>query len=224
MEYLSTRRMESKSCPGVAFAIRKMTVGRRAALEELQREMRGRLQALQAEMAPLSKEYRAAVEAAKAAVRPERDKLVTGGMARQEAEREIPLGPVDFDEEKLKRLMEFSERMGKVDREELTPSAIEFALVGIENLTIDGEPATLPKLRECGPDELYEEIAQAVAREMGLLPEERENLVSPSTSAAAVDGSEKPGSAATVEKLVMITSAGAPSITDRGSVIAASTA
>ncbi len=223
MEYVSTKRIESTSCEGVAFTIRKMTVRRRAELEEMQATIRERLRWVQSTMAPLSKEYRAAVEAAKAAVKPARDKLVAEGMGREDAEKEIPLPAVDFGEDKLKRLVEESEMARKIDREELTPKAVEYALVGIEGLTIDGEAATFEALLERGPDPLYEEIAQAVARELGLLPEERENLSSPSTSDAEVDGSAKAGNAITAARVATTYGAGARSITVLASASAGTT-
>ena len=42
MEYLSTKRIESTSCEGVAFTIRRMTWRRREALEILQVPIRAR--------------------------------------------------------------------------------------------------------------------------------------------------------------------------------------
>ena len=79
----------------------------------------------------------------------------------------------------------------------MAPVAARFCLVRIEDLEItypgaDGgdvtESATLELIQEHGPDALYQEILHEIKRECGLLPEEAENLPSPSTSAAAVVG------------------------------------
>jgi hypothetical protein len=45
----------------------------------------------------------------------------------------------------------------------------------LEGLRIDGEPATVEMLIDKGPDELSDEIVDAVRRELGLSEEERKN-------------------------------------------------
>src|SRR6185312_3304753 len=159
------------------------------------------------EMRPLSVRYREAVEAAK----------TDGGRA------------VEFDSAELAKLLELSRAVMAIDEHELTPKAVEFALVAIEGLTIVeadgvGRVATLELVRENGPEELYAEMAAAVRRELGLDEEERENLSSRSTSDAPEDGSAKHGSADGAGKLVTITSGAAPSSTVQGSAIASSIA
>ena len=222
MEYTSQIRVESKACAGVVFTILAMGWKRRAALRKLQASTRARITGLRDEMAPLSKAYDAAVRAAKGAVQPARDQLLAEGKTAGEAEAAIPLGAVEFGA--LQTLMDLSAQVEEIDREELTPQAVRFCLVGIDGLAIDGEPATFELLLERGPDELYHEIAHAVASELGLLPEEAENLGSPSTSAGVVDGSETPGTAKSAAKLVTITSAVVPSSTGPASASVTDTA
>jgi hypothetical protein len=209
MEYSSQIRIESKKCAGVAFTLRKMMWKRRQALRDKQREAREKLRQVQEQRAPLSKEYVTATKAAEALVKLEREKLIAAGATAEAAAKQVPLGAIDFDESKLDKLMELAGEATRIDQEELTPVAVAFVLVGIEGLTYTDPdlgdtpvPATLDLLIQRGPDELYYEIAHAVAGELGLLPNEVSNLESPSTSAAAVDGSETPGSAAFAGKLV----------------------
>jgi len=146
----------------------------------------------------------------------------------------VPLGTIDFDDVKFKRLVELGEQISRIDSEELTPESVRFAVLGIEGLTYtdsdlaNGSPANTEDLvnllLERGPDELYNEIVLAVAKELGLLPAEQTNLGLPSTSAGAVDGNAGPGSAERAGSLVTIMSADVPSSTAPASASAASTA
>jgi hypothetical protein len=180
MNYTSTIPIESKSSPGVRFTIRKMTKGRRDILEDQQAPFREKLRPLYEELGPLDKERAEATEAKQ-----------------------------DFPADKLRRWSELLAQIGRIDHREMEPQAVRFVLVSIEGLDIDGEPAKLDAIMERGPDELYDEILAAVKRELGLLPAEASNLPLPSTSAAVVDGSPTPGSAAPAEKQDTTTSAAA---------------
>jgi hypothetical protein len=190
MEYSSHIKISSKACEGVEFTILRLTWWRRQVLRERQGAILERGQGLQEKMAPLREEYRAAAAAAKESG-----------------------GPIAFDEAKLKELLRLIGETQRIDRQELTPIAVEFALVGIEGLKIDGQAADFKLLRECGPDPLYEEIAQVVGEQLGLSPGEQENLESPSISAAVVDGSAGSGSAVRAGKLVTISGGDAASFT-----------
>lgn len=53
---------------------------------------------------------------------------------------------------------------------------IEWGLVEIEGLSINGEPGKLAGLLENGPESLSEEIATAVREQLGLSDEERKNF------------------------------------------------
>jgi hypothetical protein len=52
---------------------------------------------------------------------------------------------------------------------------LDWGLVALEGLAIDGEPATPLALIERGPQELAQEIVAAVKRQLGLSAEERKN-------------------------------------------------
>ena len=168
--HLSTKTIESRAFPGVRFVIKRMTKRRADALDDAQAPFRERLGPLYEEFGPLDNERLELKEA--------------------------------FPADKLKRWAELLGQIAKIDQNEMAPVAARFCLVRIEDLEItypgaDGgdvtAPATLELIRENGPDKLYQEILHEIKRECGLLPKEAENLDSPSTSAAAVDG--KPDSA-----------------------------
>jgi len=59
--------------------------------------------------------------------------------------------------------------------QEIEAMYLRWALVGIEGLMIDGEPATIDKLLEKGPDELTKEIVCAIKAQCGLSETERKN-------------------------------------------------
>lgn len=219
MDYVSTKTIESKAVPGVSFVIKKMTARRRDALRDLQEPFMERMRPIREQRQPLHDEYVAAIDQAKAAVKPERDKLVAEGLTRAEAEEKVPLGKIDFPNDRFQEWAKLTEEIRRIDTSEMTPAAVRYCLQSITGLTVDGEPATLDLILENGPDELYNEIAHEVARELGVLPEEAENLSSPSTSAAAVDGTQEPGSAALVVMPGMITAGPAGSSTGLESAI-----
>ncbi|MBL8213037.1 MAG: hypothetical protein JNK87_20140 [Bryobacterales bacterium] len=52
---------------------------------------------------------------------------------------------------------------------------LEWGLVAIEGLEIDGEPATTARLLAMGPEELTTEIQASIQGQMGLSEEERKN-------------------------------------------------
>jgi hypothetical protein len=52
---------------------------------------------------------------------------------------------------------------------------LEWGISEIENLTIDGRPASVEDLINCGPEHLCEEIASTIQSEFGLSEEERKN-------------------------------------------------
>ena len=60
-------------------------------------------------------------------------------------------------------------------RARIDERVIRAALIQIEGMTIDGEPANTENLLESGPEDLAHEIAQAVANESFLSEDERKN-------------------------------------------------
>jgi len=60
-------------------------------------------------------------------------------------------------------------------RHEVEATYLRWALVRIEGLTIDGEPATAESLIDRGPEELAHEIVTAIKGQCGLSEDERKN-------------------------------------------------
>ncbi|HEX4163882.1 MAG TPA: hypothetical protein VHZ55_00275 [Bryobacteraceae bacterium] len=52
---------------------------------------------------------------------------------------------------------------------------LEWGLTALRGISIDGEPASIRTLIECGPEKLTDEIAEAVIREASLTEDERKN-------------------------------------------------
>ena len=223
MNYVSTKTFESKTQSGARFVIKKMNDRRRRALEELQAPHTEFLRPLFEEYRPLSEEYLAAFSAAKSVGAAERKAAIAGGATEEEALAQFPIGKIEFAEDKFQRWAELKTEIREVERDGLEMAAMRFVVVRIDGFEIDGEAAGLEELLADGPDDFREEILLEVKRELGLLPDEQENLSLPSTSAAAVDGKSAIGSAAPVEKLVTIIPAAAESTTDPESASAAAT-
>ena len=53
---------------------------------------------------------------------------------------------------------------------------LEWGIFEIQNLTIDGRPASVQELIDQGPEDLCEEIASTIQSELGLSEEERKNF------------------------------------------------
>lgn len=60
-------------------------------------------------------------------------------------------------------------------RHEIEYTYLRWALVRIDGLTIDGEPASLESLIDKGPEELTREIVTAIKAQCGLSEDERKN-------------------------------------------------
>jgi hypothetical protein len=59
--------------------------------------------------------------------------------------------------------------------QEIDAMYLEWGLVSVEGLTIDGEPATVARLLEKGPEDLTREMARAIKEQCGLSEPERKN-------------------------------------------------
>ncbi|HLJ47560.1 MAG TPA: hypothetical protein VKU01_16205 [Bryobacteraceae bacterium] len=83
----------------------------------------------------------------------------------------------------LAKRMEFHESGGGVQEKleagvlacEVDRIYLEWGLLGIENLIIDDEPATVESLLDRGPEALCREIVAAIKAQCGLSEEERKN-------------------------------------------------
>jgi len=60
-------------------------------------------------------------------------------------------------------------------RTRINETYLRWGLKRVENLTIDGQPATAQTLIESGPESLCSEIVEAIRSECGLSEEERKN-------------------------------------------------
>ena len=59
--------------------------------------------------------------------------------------------------------------------QEIDAMYLEWGLINVEGLTIDGEPASCGQLLEKGPEGLVREIVSAIRAQCGLSEEERKN-------------------------------------------------
>jgi len=209
--------------PGVVFVLRRMNERRREALEDQQAGAQAQLRPLFEEFTPLNRDYLEAMRKARAEGAAERRAAIAAGASETEALERFPMGSVDFPDDKLRRWAELSAAIRRIEKRELEPAAMRVVVVSIEGLEIDGQPAGIEELLEDGPDQLRGEIAREVKRELGLLAEEAENLSSPSTSAAAVDGAGSSGSAAAAGSSATISAGDAGNTTGPGSASAPST-
>jgi hypothetical protein len=71
-----------------------------------------------------------------------------------------------------------------IARAEIDRLYLDWGMIGIAGLRIDGRDAEAADLIEAGPEELCREIVTAIRHECGLTEEERKNESSPSTSSS----------------------------------------
>ena len=121
MNYTSTATIESESCPGVTFTVRRMTLGRRM---EMMRQVRDRARKLEFHKAGDSLED-----------------AMNGSLLVSEIEELY----------------------------------LDWGLIGIDGLEIDGLPASKERLIPDGPESLCKEIISAVKAEVFLSETERKN-------------------------------------------------
>lgn len=183
MKYASKERIESKTCPGVAFTVRRLTGDRRVELSLKLADAYDKLGDLRREAARVAVKVKPLVDQAHAAIKAgdaDALKALNGNSDVIEAAR-------------------LHLRITSVERDEILPVCVRALLHSVEGLEIDGKPATPQATVEDGPPELYNEIAQVVQRELGLSEDEQGNSASPTTSAALVDRRTNPTSAENAE-------------------------
>ena len=59
--------------------------------------------------------------------------------------------------------------------QEIDAMYLEWGLVSVDGLIVDGEPATAAQLLEKGPEDLAREVVSAIRQECGLSEAERKN-------------------------------------------------
>lgn len=165
MNFESTITAASKVLDGVTFTFAKLTEGVRTAIRLKLADALARSRDIEAER----EEFFAALEQSKG-----------------KPFDEITMGELTARERAT--LQTFNDRIELVNDSEVNPAYFDACFVSVEGIEINGKNPDAATLRKSGPRELYREILAAIMTEAGLTPEQRENLKSPSTSGAVVDG------------------------------------
>jgi len=164
MNFESTVTKQSKLA-GVSFTVRKLTEGVRIRLRLDLADALARLRDIEAE----------------------RQEFFEGlASAKGKAVDEITLAELTAKERRA--LDGFTDRIELINEAEVNPAYFRAGFVAVEGLEIDGRVPDAEMLMQSGPPELYREILAEIFKHAGLTAEERENLRSPSTSGAEVDG------------------------------------
>jgi len=202
MNYCSRTTLQSTTCEGVSFTIRKMNEKRRVEREMKVATIRTRLiesqknlkalidEALPAEQLLTSTE----VDIEKAAAAHEGPEipvvanirtLLTALKAERQKNKELrnaaPAAPVG-------ELDKINAEFDNILHAEWYPAWIKWGLYSIQGLDIDDAPATPETLIEGGPSELVSEIFQAIQKASGLSAAAGESSPSLGTSADPGDG------------------------------------
>jgi hypothetical protein len=196
MNYESRRTFKSTSMPGVVFVLLKINVKRRLAFNLQMAKKFEALREIYKRRLPLDGEYQAAVKAAREKARPEIEALMESeSLTREEATKKSKI-KIEFPEDKLEQIMTITQEAQEYDARECTPDMVKFFLQEITGLDIDGVPATAESLIDAGPDDLYQEMAQAITGQLGLTNTEKENLTLAGTSEPPAGGPASPEPAA----------------------------
>jgi len=157
VRYESALRLVSASTPGVHFTIRKISFGRRTELLRRVRELTRKVEFLEAGQ-----------------------RLASGGPeGAPGAPGTCGAGTQPMDVRDGNQAV-FGEALGERAEAALLGREadrvyLEWGLVNVEGLEIDGEAATLEGLIASGPEPLCDEILRAIQAECGLSAEERKN-------------------------------------------------
>ncbi len=158
MNFVSTSKEESKTCPGVFYTLYKMSEARRAQLRLLIAEPTAKIRNLLREMTALED--------------------------RHPVTEENPNRP----EEVIDELLRLSDKMEQISSDEINPKWLKWGLKKIEGLQIDDQEATPDMLTADGPPSLFQEIVDRIKRLAQLNGEEEKNFESPTTSGEPTGG------------------------------------
>lgn len=174
MDFSATYKLESNVFPGVIVTLSRIGPRKRATLELKLAEPRAKERELSVRLESQSAKLTAILD------RTVKDK--TGAPDESALSDEaIALGS---------ELLGIEADLRDLRQSSILPEYLKAAVKGFsgEELTYDGEPASVELLCEHGPDELFREIVAAVNANGYLSPKATENLSAPTTSPAAVDG------------------------------------
>ena len=207
MNYESRRTFPSASLEGVSFTLLKINVKRRLAFNLLMAKKFQALREIYKRRKPFDEEYKAAVKVAREQARPEIEALMAAeSLTREEATKRSKI-KLEFPEDKMEQIMTITQEAQEYDAGECTPDMVKFFLQEITGLSIDDQPATADLLISDGPDDLYQEIAQAISAQLGLTNTEKENLTLAGTSEPPEGGPANPEPAASPTTAVTVASA-----------------
>ncbi|MCC6591608.1 MAG: hypothetical protein IT168_33285 [Bryobacterales bacterium] len=172
MNYSSKERIESKTCQGVVFVIRKLTEGRRIELSLALAETYDKLHLLRREAAKVATRAKSLLAEADAA-------RIAGDINK--------LAEINNHPDTLETIHAWK-KYYNFERDSIWPVYCKMLLHSVEGLEVDDNPAPPEMAIKDGPPELYEEILAAVKKQLGLTEEEQGNSESPITSNALGDG------------------------------------
>jgi hypothetical protein len=164
MNFESRVTRQSK-LPGVAFTVNKLTEGVRVALRLRLADALAQLRDIETER----EEFFDSLAQAKG-------KPVEDILMRELTHRE------------RRALQGFIDRAELINESEVYPAYFDAGFVAVDGIEIDGKKPDAETLRKSGPPALYREILAEILASAGITDEESENLGSPSTSGAEVDG------------------------------------
>ena len=168
-QYTSTRTVESKSCPGVTFKIKRFSEGLRMELSETLAETQGEMYLADAQLEHARSE---------AGFIPEMT------MAERVDHARVAVAPAE-----LREINELFDKQKCLKKGTIDPVYFKAGLISVDGLIVDDITVSDPQaIRLHGPDPLYQEILDEIYKEVELAGHERENLESPSTSGAETDG------------------------------------
>jgi hypothetical protein len=167
MNFSSTAVLESKTCPGVRVTVKKFSVARRAKMELELAEYREKTRVLWSELADCKE------------IPDEKDE--SGNIVQRGDTQAIV-------EQKSYRFRGALQQLEGTINQYLKPVVLRTYIKRIDDLLIDGSPATVETLIEDGPTELSDEVCNFIEQANSLSGEEAGESSLPTTLVAPVGG------------------------------------
>lgn len=176
MEYNSTRTVQSKLYPDVAFTFKVMSEG-----------VKTRLLATMAPDLAALRDINVDIEGV--------------DLPRNEA-GDVDM-KAQVSTAAANAIMRLTDQITVIRKTRINPTYVNECFVSITGLTLDGNPSpNAQDLRERGPVNLYEEIFDAILEASELSEKEQANLKLPTTSGAVAGGQTSDSTVPTAEKTV----------------------